>query len=51
MGGGFGGCTINLIKSSAVENFIAEMKTIYEKKFGREMKSYVVKIGDGAKVE
>jgi galactokinase len=51
MGGGFGGCTINLIKSSAVENFVAEMKTIYDKKFAREMKSYVVKIGDGARVE
>jgi galactokinase len=51
MGGGFGGCTINLIKTTAVEDFITEMKLLYEKKFVREMKSYVVKIGDGAKVE
>jgi galactokinase len=24
MGGGFGGCTINIIKEEAIENFIAE---------------------------
>ncbi len=51
MGGGFGGCTINLIKRSGVDAFISETAIKYNKEFGLEMKAYVVKIGDGARVE
>jgi len=50
MGGGFGGCTINLIKNSAVENLIKELTNLYYEQFGKKMKSYNVKIGDGAKI-
>jgi galactokinase len=51
MGGGFGGCTINLIKRGAVNKFIDELSPVYQKEFGRLLKTYVVKIGDGARVE
>jgi galactokinase len=51
MGGGFGGCTINLIKSKAVNGFISDIAQKYKAKTGKEMKAYVVKIGPGARVE
>lgn len=51
MGGGFGGCTINLVKKSAVDSFVSETAKKYQKEFGLEMKAYVVKIGNGARVE
>ncbi|MEZ5647507.1 MAG: hypothetical protein R3E60_00765 [Alphaproteobacteria bacterium] len=35
MGGGFGGCTINLIESARTENFIAEISAPYQAAFGR----------------
>ncbi len=51
MGGGFGGCTINLVKKDATEKFIKDIAPLYQKECGKEMKAYVVKIGDGARVE
>ena len=51
MGGGFGGCTINLVKSKSVDGFINNMAHMYKNNFGKEMKAYVVKIGNGAMVE
>jgi galactokinase len=33
MGGGFGGCTINLIKESAIRQLVADIKPLYEKKW------------------
>jgi galactokinase len=50
MGGGFGGCTINLVKRSSVEEFIANISKEYFKAFRLEMKAYVVKIGNGARI-
>jgi galactokinase len=51
MGGGFGGCTINLIKKDKVADFIESTSKEYKKRTGIEMKSYVVKIGEGARIE
>ena len=51
MGGGFGGCTINLIKSEAVNDFIKNIAPVYQKECGEKMKAYIVKIGDGASIE
>ena len=51
MGGGFGGCTINLLMTSAVDSFIKSIAPKYLKQYGKEMKAYIVRIGDGAKVE
>jgi galactokinase len=49
MGGGFGGCTINLVKEEKYDAFIGEAFSAYKAKFGREPKLYDVVISDGAR--
>lgn len=49
MGGGFGGCTINLVKDELYDGFIAKAKKEYAAKFGHEPKVYPVIISDGAR--
>ncbi|MEN8904552.1 MAG: galactokinase [Clostridiales bacterium] len=48
-GGGFGGCTVNLVKSKDVDSFIEFVSSRYEKIIGYEPSVYKCKIGDGAK--
>ncbi|MDO6801217.1 galactokinase [Wenyingzhuangia sp. 1_MG-2023] len=47
MGGGFGGCTINLIKKTAVEEFKKTAVTTYTEKFGHACSPYEVALADG----
>ena len=47
-GGGFGGCTVSLVKEEAIENFIAQVGPAYEAKIGIKPEFYVAEIGDGA---
>ena len=47
MGGGFGGCTINLVEENAVEAFVLAAGNAFQKVFGTEMKPYIVSIGNG----
>lgn len=49
MGGGFGGCTINLVKNELYETFISTVKDRFVKKFGRMPKIYDVVISDGSR--
>ncbi|NDW09791.1 galactokinase [Dysgonomonas sp. 520] len=49
MGGGFGGCTINLVKNELYDEFIKRANTDYEQKFGIKPKVYDVIIKDGAR--
>ena len=49
MGGGFGGCTINLVKENLYDAFIATAKEKFAAKFGHEPKVYDVVISDGAR--
>ena len=49
MGGGFGGCTINLVKEDLYDAFIATAKEKFAAKFGHEPKIYDVVISDGAR--
>ena len=49
MGGGFGGCTINLVKDELYDSFIATAKAQFAAKFGHEPKVYDVVISDGAR--
>ena len=49
MGGGFGGCTINLVKEELYENFIATATEKFAAKYGHEPKVYPVIISDGAR--
>ena len=50
MGGGFGGCTINLVEESAVESFISEAARAFQNEFNTNLKSYIVSIGNGTSV-
>ena len=47
MGGGFGGCTINLIKKGEEEAIKSKLTKLYKEAFDIEMKIYDVKIGNG----
>jgi galactokinase len=49
MGGGFGGCTINLVSDDLYENFIETAKKSYQEKFGKEPIAIDVVIGDGSR--
>lgn len=49
-GGGFGGCTVSIVKNEAVEHFVEEIGKAYVEKVGHEAEFYVVDIGDGAGV-
>lgn len=49
MGGGFGGCTINLVKEELYDSFIAKATSAYTAKFGHAPKVYDVVISDGAR--
>lgn len=49
MGGGFGGCTINLVKNDKYDAFIEKAFSAYKEKFGHEPKLYNVVISDGAR--
>ena len=48
MGGGFGGCTINLVKDEIHDTFIETAKKKFAEKYGHEPKVYDVIISDGA---
>lgn len=47
MGGGFGGCTINLIAKTAVEGFKTTITEAYKTKFNKECSIYSVELSDG----
>ena len=49
MGGGFGGCTINLVRNELYDAFVGEAKKKFCEKFGHEPKVYDVVISDGAR--
>lgn len=46
-GGGFGGCTVSIVKEDKVENFIHNVGKIYKEKIGYAADFYVVDIGGG----
>ena len=47
-GGGFGGCTVSIVKDEAVDTFIETIGKAYAEKVGHEAEFYTVDIGDGA---
>ncbi len=49
-GGGFGGCTVSIVKDEAVDTFITEIGNEYKEKIGHEAEFYVVDVGEGAHV-
>ena len=47
-GGGFGGCTVNIVEGGAVEQFIEKLGGIYRREIGYDASFYVVTAGEGA---
>ena len=47
MGGGFGGCTINIVKDNEIDNFLSTSLAAYQKQFNIEAEHYEVSIVDG----
>ncbi len=50
MGGGFGGCTINLVRTDFLKEFEEKLAAAYQKEFDREADFIPVKIGEGARL-
>ena len=48
-GGGFGGCTVSIVKNDAIDTFIETIGAAYKEKVGHEAEFYTVEIGDGAR--
>ena len=49
MGGGFGGCTINLVNKGSEDQFISELNAAYKEQFNKEITPIKVVISDGVK--
>ncbi|GAB4492184.1 MAG: galactokinase [Saprospiraceae bacterium] len=50
MGGGFGGCTLNLLRRDAVSDFQEKMQSVYQEKWSRNLKFYPVEITNGVEI-
>lgn len=50
MGGGFGGCTINIVKKEAVSDFVEKAAQLYQQQFNITLKTYVTGIEDGCSI-
>jgi galactokinase len=50
MGGGFGGCTINIVQTGSVDFFSKQIQEAYNNQFGKTPEVYITQIEDGVKV-
>ena len=50
MGGGFGGCTINIVKEGALDSILPALEREYQQKFDKELSVIQVKIANGTRV-
>lgn len=50
MGGGFGGCTINIVKEEAIEDLVASIMPHYEKHMQKQISYYIASIEEGTSV-
>lgn len=46
-GGGFGGCTVSIVKDEAIDEFKRRLTEVYQEKVNKTPEFYVVSIGDG----
>jgi galactokinase len=51
MGGGFGGCTINLVREDAIAALVARVAPVYRDAMKLELKVYVAQIEDGTSIQ
>ena len=49
-GGGFGGCTVNLVEKDAAPSFAAELASLYQARTGLKPEIYICRISDGARL-
>ncbi len=50
MGGGFGGCTINLVKEESIDELINEVRALYEPRMNLPLTAYVAQIENGTEI-
>lgn len=50
MGGGFGGCTINIVKEEAIDSLVKEIGESYQKEQGKELTAYIARVEDGTSI-
>ena len=50
MGGGFGGCTINLVKEEAIDDLIKNVSKDYQKAMNLELSAYIAGIENGSSI-
>lgn len=50
MGGGFGGCTINIVKETVIDGLVAELSTAYSKAMKKDLTPYIAQLEDGTSV-
>ena len=47
MGGGFGGCTINIVKEEAIDGLIDQLEESYRAKMGKDLSAYIAQVENG----
>jgi galactokinase len=47
MGGGFGGCTINLVREDAIDKLVEDVAELYERKMKLPLTAYIAQIENG----
>jgi galactokinase len=50
MGGGFGGCTINLVREEAIDQLVQETTAAYNQAMKLNLLTYIAQIEDGTSV-
>jgi galactokinase len=50
MGGGFGGCTINIVQANKVEAFTSRIQQAFAARFGKTPDVYVTQVEEGTRV-
>jgi galactokinase len=50
MGGGFGGCTINLIKEDIIDKVVEEASRRYKAVMGLELTAYTIQVENGSEL-
>ena len=51
MGGGFGGCTINVVEAGRVQEMIDLVQPAFKSRFGKIPEVYITNIEDGVRIE
>ncbi|HEY2726915.1 MAG TPA: galactokinase [Parafilimonas sp.] len=50
MGGGFGGCTINLVKEDAIDDLVEEITSLYQREMKLPLTTYIAQIENGTEI-